>query len=274
MYKLGSSQLCITALFRRSGAAIQRNCQTRVQLNAMLPQAVYIPDQNWLIVANKPLSFTVMCLVGENEQLKTSPPISTLQLGPACEAYADGITLPRFYHAESPYAHTWQREALLTLQNTSSFSIWTPLDRALNDSRLATLSDLPELPEIEDVPLNTLVDKLSTLREPKQREPLGHWKGYVVYVLIAVLGLGLVLVVTWLKCPKGRSLINICLSTLVKRKITGTDTDQKSGQKGAESVGPSVENTEGQPREVDRRRVIETVSRKMSPVLLELASAP
>ena len=182
VYKLGSSQLCITSLFRRSNAAIQRNCKTKVQLNAMLPQAVYIPDGNWLIVANKPLSFTVMCLVGDNEQLKTSPPISTLQLGPACEAYADGVTLPPFYHAESQYGHAWQREALLTLQNTSAFSIWTPLDRVLNDTLLVTLSDLPELPEIEDVPLNTLVDRLSTLCKPKQRETLGHWKGHVVYM--------------------------------------------------------------------------------------------
>jgi len=97
VYRLGSSKLCIASLFQRDRAAIQQNCRTRVQLDAMLPQAVYVPDGNWLVASNRPLSFTLMCLAGESRQLATKPPISYVQLEPACEAYADGIKLPQKY---------------------------------------------------------------------------------------------------------------------------------------------------------------------------------
>ena len=274
VYRLGSSKLCIASLFRRNRAAIQQNCRTRVQLDAMLPQAVYVPDGNWLVVSNRPLSFTLMCLAGESRQLATKPPISYLQLEPACEAYADGIKLPPFYFLESHYGHTWQRETLLTLQNTSAFSIWAPLDEKVNSTPLSTLTDLPDLQEIPDIPLDTLLNKLDAALEPEMPKLRKHWKEYVMVASIALLTLGLTLVVIRLKFLKGKSLLNLCLSALAKRRITEADTDQKTGREGAASVDPSVENAYSQSREVCGRDATETLPHKMSPLLLELSSLP
>lgn len=55
----------------------------------MLPNAVYILDGNWVIVATEPLLFTIMCLDRQTHQKETKQPIFIIQLAQTCEAFAD-----------------------------------------------------------------------------------------------------------------------------------------------------------------------------------------
>lgn len=167
LYTLSESRLCVIALFKRDKTLISENCQTKVRINTMLPQAVYIPDGNWVIIASEPLIFTIICLDERTYTVETKPPTFNLQLAPTCEAFANGIVLPPFYHKQSNYGRLQQRESLLTLQN-STFDIWKPVNGVINNTDMASMTDMiPDLDDVEVIPIDTLVNRLDKLANPE-----------------------------------------------------------------------------------------------------------
>lgn len=272
VYNFGETELCVIALFKRDKGAVSEYCQTVVHTTTMLPQAVYIPDGNWIVVAIEPLLFTVMCLKESAYQVQTKPPIYNLQIGPACEAYSDTITLPPFYHKESQYDLLTQKDGLLILQNTSALTLWEPMD-IFDENDMSTLADLPELDEIQDVPIDTLIAKLNNLQRPDPARPQNLWVRvweYLEYVLIFLVVLAIIILIMWLKCFRGKLNLNLCMRAMGNREITKeADTDQTAGPKDVENV-KSADIASNQPREVTRCKETAPSS---GTLVLELASS-
>lgn len=269
LYSLPESRLCVVSLYRQDQAAIQQNCRTKVRLNTLLPQAINIPDGNWVIVAADPLLFTVMCLNEKSYQIKTQPPVFTLQLPQSCQAFAKDITLPPYYHQESNFGRGLQRDALLTLQNISTFSLWKPLKTLMNATNTDRLTDLglPDLEEIDNVPIDTLVDRLNNLNQPDKLKSNDFWDyvGYAVFPLVVLC----TLVLFWVVIGKRK----ICKAGVCETicKIRKSSTTLKAGRDGVESVA-SAESTEGQPRE-GQVRAVDSEHRRPTPLTVELRSA-
>lgn len=279
MFKLADSELCVVALFKQQQSAITQYCQTRVQIGDHKVNAVYIPDGNWLIVGTKSLLFTIMCLEGRTYQKQTRPPMSYLEVAAGCEAYSDDLTLPPFYRKQSHYDRTEQRDALLTLQN-SSFQLWRELDRLPNLTDLIDPKTIPQLTDMKDVPINDLVDKLKSLKKVQQlKEKLDFWD-YISYLVIPLIVL-CILLSLWAKfsgktnCCKKLS----CCSRLHEAMIevercntelkikTETDADHMAGAAAESAKSVSTESAYRQP--VDGPASV----LKPAPLILQLDSA-
>lgn len=284
LFELGESRLCVIALFKQDRTAISENCQTTVKLDTILPQAVYIPDGNWVIVSARPLLFTIICLEKATQQVQANPPVFHLQLTQACEAFADGITLPPFYHRESYYGKVTQRDTLLTLQNTTTFELWRPLDM-FNNTDMTLLSDLPDMNEIDDIPLDTLRDKLNELKRPDQLlKPKSLWSqiwGLLEYILTFLLVLCMAILVIWLKFCRGNPGLKLCMQcvqAMESRKVDRANANQKADIMDIENVVMSTRSVEVQPMEVQRTLEAEaelsSCANAGGTIVLELAPKP
>lgn len=180
LYEVDESDLCVISLFTGNYASVKENCQTTVTVNAALPQAQYVSDGDWLVVAEKPLSFTVMCLDLEPYQVQTQPPVFHVQLPINCEAYADDIVLPSYFTRQSYFEISHQKESLLTTQSFSNLQIWNPVNSLLNKSDSLNLDSLANLKEIETLPMDHLLAKLKTLKRPDRVKTIEIWE-YVSY---------------------------------------------------------------------------------------------
>ena len=241
----------------------------------MLPQVVYIPDGNWIIVAVDPLLFTIMCLKEPAYQVQTKPPIFHLPIGPACEAYSDSVTLPPFYFRESRYELTAQTDGLLTLHDVDVFTLWKPMD-IFNETELPALSDLPELDDIQDVPIDTLVRNLNNLHRPEHLASPSRlvkvWE-CLKYILTLLMVLSMTLLILWLKFRKEKFGLHSCICAMRNCKIMRkTGTDQTAGQMDVANV-KSTGSAQNQPMEVVK--VPETVgcTPNSGTLVLELASS-
>ena len=246
VYTLGESRLCVISLFENDKRAITENCQIRVQLRTILPQAVYIPDGNWIIVAVESIEFTIMCLEEENYHIVTSPPVFTLHLKETCQAFAAPMNLPAYYHSRSIYKRVEQRRALMSLisGNISGFSLWDPFDKFLNTTDIKRIHEYAKLADISDMTIDNLVDELNDLRDvPKIIDKKG--------ILDSVGGIGFPLVVVCILLTLGVIIYQqrkkICSAAIVR--IMGAGTSRTAGvSKDVENVPERVVDTNDQPR--------------------------
>ena len=183
------------------------------------------------------MSLTVMCQKKQSYQIQAKPPLFSFQVEEACEVFADELTLPPFYHRESHYDLLEQKEQILKLQDPLQFSLWTPIE-ALHNSSQAAKIELPDLGEVQDVPIDTLVEQLNKIPKLKPLKSGNLWDQiweYLEYVLIFIVCSGIVALVFWLKCKrKLRPLINeTAMGNCVIGKI---GTDQKTGQDDVENA--------------------------------------
>ena len=278
VYDFGQRQLCVTSLFRTDKKAIAEICKTSVKLDTTLPQGVYIPDGNWVIVSTETLLFTIICLDSQTYQVETQPPLFRLQLAADCEAHSDKMMLPPFYYRESDYGRKEQKNTLLSLHNSTVFTLWRPMDN-YSDLDMTTLTELPDLSEVKEIPLDSLVNRLEKLRNTDLSQAENLWKRiwrYLEKVLIFLILLGLVMLALWLKVCRGKISVRQLVRALGSRKIKAADTknrDTVTDPVDAESVqGMGAGSTEGQPVVVRVREVVESGPHQMAPLVLDLAS--
>lgn len=239
-YKFSESDLCVVALFKQDRSAVAKSCKTTVQGNSQLPQAVYIPDGNWLIVSDKVHDFTIICLKDKKFQVKTKSPIDNIQIGPGCEAYSEQLTLPPFYHRESHYDSIQQNNSLLTLRVDATFDLWRPMGTILNDTDLTLNLDLPQLGPIDDMHIDELMDKLNRLKKPEPERETNFWDN-VGYVIIPLVVLCILLTVLW---PYVRKYVRISRGAMAMIRRTGTTS--RAGNKNNGENCTSAESTQDQ----------------------------
>ena len=94
-YHVDYSKLCLIAMFPKQNDRINKDCQLAVT-NITGPQAIYLDQGLWAISNDKPTQMEIRCSkVTQVKSLK--PPITFVNLQPACSAFSPGVKLPPYF---------------------------------------------------------------------------------------------------------------------------------------------------------------------------------
>ena len=104
---------CVIALFRQNAHDIKTFCKQMVVLDQKLPTTQYLSYGIWIVVTDKPLTFTFNCQSYEPKigDIKVVPPFGVIKLNNTCKA-------------SSHFERSDPLQVLLKLHNISQFSIW------------------------------------------------------------------------------------------------------------------------------------------------------
>ena len=92
---IDSNPMCLTALFLKDNNKIQNQCKLAVT-NITGPQANYLDQGNWAISVTEPTQMEIKC--SDHTHIKTlQPPITLINLQPACSAFSPLIKLPPYF---------------------------------------------------------------------------------------------------------------------------------------------------------------------------------
>ena len=110
-----SNPMCLTALFLK-GNKIQNQCKLAVT-SITGPQVNYLDQGNWALSVTEPTQMEIKC--SDNTHIKTfQPPITLINLQPACSAFSHLIKLPPYFKQYSKGFHVALRDANLHLPNS------------------------------------------------------------------------------------------------------------------------------------------------------------
>ena len=96
-----------------------------------------------------------------------------------------------------------------------------------SDLDMTTLTELPDLAEVTEIPLKSLVKRLDKLRHMDLSQAEGLWKQswrYLEKVLIFLILLGLAMLALWLKVCRRKSDVRQLMRALESRKLKAADT--------------------------------------------------
>ena len=116
--------MCLTALFLKDNNKIQNQCKLAVT-NLTCPQVNYLDQGSWAISVTEPTQIESKC--SDHTHIQTlQPPITLINLQPACSAFPPLIKLPPYFKQYSKGFHVALRDANLNLPkfSPSDFRIW------------------------------------------------------------------------------------------------------------------------------------------------------
>ena len=111
-------------MFLKQDNRINKGCQLTVT-NITGPQAIYLDRGLWAITVDKPTQMEIRCpKVTQVKSLK--PPITLVNLQPACSALSPGVKLPPYFKQFSKGFHVALKSANLNIQTykPTNFRIW------------------------------------------------------------------------------------------------------------------------------------------------------
>ena len=95
LYHIDYSNWCLVAMFLKENNRINKDCKLSVT-NITGPQAIYLDQGLWAIYVEKPTQMEIRCpKVTQVKSLK--PPITLINLQPACSAFSSGVKLPPYF---------------------------------------------------------------------------------------------------------------------------------------------------------------------------------
>ena len=134
IFPINLSKLCVIALFTQNKENIGQFCRKTVRLDTLLPTAVHLFHNFWVIAGKKEIRFSTVCH-GLNTNQKTiivKPPLGVIQLEKSCFASSDFLTLaPLYMEGQSDLTLNSTANDLLVFKNTSNIGIWQPFLTAL-----------------------------------------------------------------------------------------------------------------------------------------------
>ena len=102
----------------------------------------------------------MLLAINATYQTTVRPAVSYGKLNMSCHAFADQMTLARYYYHESEY-HLKSIGKLVHLNKFTGDIVWGPLDELGDDIDLIDeINRLPKLNDIDDIPLSQLIKKL------------------------------------------------------------------------------------------------------------------
>ena len=100
-------------MFLKQNNRINKDCQLTIT-NITGPQAIYLDQGLWAISVDKPTQMEIRCpKVTQVKSLK--PPITLVNLQPACSAFSPGVKLPPYFKQFSKGFHVALKSANLNI---------------------------------------------------------------------------------------------------------------------------------------------------------------
>lgn len=87
-YQTNVNKFCVIALFMQNAHDIKTFCKQMVVLDEKLPTTKYLSFGIWIVVTDKPLTFTLKCQSYEPRtgDIKIAPPYGTIRLNNTCKS--------------------------------------------------------------------------------------------------------------------------------------------------------------------------------------------
>ena len=150
LYHIDYSNWCLVAMFLKENNRINKDCKLSV-INITGPQAIYLDQGLWAISVENPTQMEIRCpKVTQVKSLK--PPITLINLQPACSAFSPGVKLPPYFKQFSKGFHVALKSAHLNIPkcNPTNFRIWHTFNVSnlspIESERLKKLAPAPTIP--------------------------------------------------------------------------------------------------------------------------------
>ena len=152
-YQTNINKLCIMALFMDNTHDIKTLCKLKVVFET-LPITRHLTQGIWIVITDKPLTFTVTCSLNELKanDIKIKAPFGVIILTNTCKASNKNLRLPAYFGQNSYFERTDPLQALLKLHNVSKFSIRNNTD--IESFKSQKINFPSHLIELKEVPLN------------------------------------------------------------------------------------------------------------------------
>ena len=162
LYHIDYSKWCLVAIFLKQDNRINKDCQLTVT-NITGPQAIYLDQGLWAISVDMPTQMEIKCpKVTQVKSLK--PPITLVNLQPACSAFSPGVKLPPYFKQFSKGFHVALKSANLNIPNykPTNFRIWN----TFNLSNISPIQSekLKELAPAPTIPIDQLRAQIASFR--------------------------------------------------------------------------------------------------------------
>ena len=218
LYHIDYSRWCLVAMFLKQNNRINKDCQLTIT-NITGPQAIYLDQGLWAISVDKPTQMEIRCpKVMQVKSLK--PPITLVNLQPACSAFSPGVKLPPYFKQFSKGFHVALKSANLNIPKytPTNFRIWN----TFNLSNISPIESekLKELAPAPTIPIDQLRAQIASFRhinvDKKQ-----SW----IYIVGGGSGSGFLLLVVICGCLYWKCKNSQNLKARSPIHVTGTDPE-------------------------------------------------
>ena len=162
LYHMQSSKMCIIALFLKDETAIIENCEMKV-MNITGPLALYLDNGTWAIATADIEQMEVTC-PKQKHVISITPPLSIINLQPACSAFSAKFKLPPYFKKFSQGFPLAVKEANLHIPTNHPFDFraWKSLE--VSNLSEVQISNLKQLKPVNKVPVNILKAEIGNLK--------------------------------------------------------------------------------------------------------------
>ena len=153
-YQKNINKLCIMALFMDNTHDIKTLCKLKVVFKT-LPITRHLTQGIWIVITDKPLTFTVTCRLNElkTNDIKIKAPFGIIRLTTnTCKASNKYLRMPAYFGQNSYFERIDPLQALLKLHNVSKFSIRNNTD--IESFKSEKINIPSHLIGLKEVPLN------------------------------------------------------------------------------------------------------------------------
>lgn len=206
-YQTNLNKFCVIALFRRNTRDIKTFCKQMVVLDQKLPMTRYLSYGIWIVVTNKPLTFTLNCQLNDPKvgDIKVMPPFGIIKLNNTCKASNTYLRLPEYFGKHSQFIREDPLQSLLKLHNTSQFSIWN--NSKTEFAKLKHISLPSHLLGLKEIPMQSFLRETRAYKTINfdDDESSNNWTLVAVILVASVL---VIIVIVWLVVRKRKCYLN------------------------------------------------------------------
>lgn len=206
-YQTNLNTFCVIALFRQNTHDIKTFCKQMVVLDQKLPMTKYLSYGIWIVVTNKPLTFTLNCQSHDPKvgDIKLTPPFGIIKLNNTCKASNKYLRLPEYFGKHSQFIRSDPLQSLLKLHNTSHFFIWN--NSKTEFAKLKHISLPSHLSGLKEIPMQNFLRETRAYKTINfdDDESSNNWT--LVAVILVASGFAIIVIV-WLIVRKRKCYLN------------------------------------------------------------------
>ena len=206
-YQTNLNTFCVIALFKQNTHDIKTFCKQMVVLDQKLPMTKYLSYGIWIVVTNKPLTFTLNCQSHEPKvgDIKLTPPFGIIKLNNTCKASNKYLRLPEYFGKHSQFIRSDPLQSLLKLHNTSHFFIWN--NSKTEFAKLKHISLPSHLSGLKEIPMQNFLRETRAYKTINfdDDESSNNWT--LVAVILVASGFAIIVIV-WLIVRKRKCYLN------------------------------------------------------------------
>ena len=190
---------CILSNFMEDQAKVKKHCDVWMR-HSFLPTAIYLANDVYLTITKRKFNFNVICNDerSSKQRIQVYPPYGFLNLHRNCVATSSAFTLMGYYERHSIENVTNPAAYMLKSYNFTNFRVRDDITK-LNIIQNNTMMLPKKLDDLDEFPLNTLLDHLDNLRLIEQMTSPKHFPiwGYLVIIICTGIAILILICCIW-----------------------------------------------------------------------------